>query len=635
MHQVSISFLWIRPLQLLLWISCSAILPCFAETTIADTAVAESAKSKAATVSGSSQVHQLIDQLGADSYATRVRARAQLQHLGLEAFDELHSAQNHTDIEVEMASRYLVSSLMVSWAKETDPAPVKRVLHEYGSQSEVERGSRITRLGLMDPQSSVDALIRLTRFETSPQLSEMAALELMKQAMDSDPEVRRRMSDKIASGLGDSDRPPTQWLRVYAKDLTAGKYSSEAWDSLIDVQREKIDSESAHPATRQSVLELVRICASRSADLGDRDEAIRLATEHLDLIQPTSPKLIDAATWAIDHDLHPVVLSLRDQFRRMFDGKPILLYAAAEALQVRGDVTGAESMAMEALKKEPMPTKDQAEKMSDAAKQDIAQGHLDMAKRLGKRGQFEWSLREYNEILESVDLASWESAIVRLTASRMLGELQQHQDVVDMLEPFVERLDKDEKLRMGLQHRGMNLKIIRSDLEFHSAQALAKSGKLSEARRKLAMAYAKSNRNIDILIQMYRTQGDDQWRREVKRHLALVTRSNEESIEKSRKQVSTGGATAEADLSELLNNYAWLIANTEGDYQKALQYSLESLTIRTDGAKYDTCARCYFAVNQIENAIETQKKAIKLLPHSPPLERQLAEFEKALALKEN
>jgi tetratricopeptide (TPR) repeat protein len=576
-------------------------------------------------------VQQLIEQLGSDSYATRVRARARLQHLGLEAFDELHAAQNHSDIEVEMASRYLVSSLMVSWAKETDSEPVQGALHEYGSQSEIERGSRIVRLAQMDPQESLDALVRLTRFETSPQLSEKAALELMKQAMVADPDVRKRMSEKIIAGLGDADRPPTDWLRVYAKDLLAGKYSADAWDALIDFQREKIDTESAHPATRQSVLELVQICASRSADLGQRDEAIRLATEHLDLIQPTSSKLIDAATWAVDHDLHPVVLSLRKQFTRMFDGKPILLYAAAEALQAQGDVAGAESMALEALKKEPMPTKEQAEKMSDGMRQDIAQGHLDMAKQLEKRGQFKWSLREYNEILDSVDLASWESAIVRLSASRTLADLQRHQDVVDMLEPFVDRLDKDEKLRMSLQHRGLNLKLIRSELEFHSAQALAEAGKMEEARRKLSLAYLKSNRNIDILIRMYRTQGDDQWRQEVQRHLKIVTLASEKDIQAMRGRVRSGGAAAESDLSELLNNYAWLIANTEGDFQKALRYSLESLTIRIDGAKYDTCARCYFAVGDIENAIETQKKAIKLLPHSPPLERQLEEFEQALA----
>ncbi len=46
-------------------------------------------------------------------------------------------------------------------------------------------------------------------------------------------------------------------------------------------------------------------------------------------------------------------------------------------------------------------------------------------------------------------------------------------------------------------------------------------------------------------------------------------------------------------------------------------------------------ARCYFAVGDIENAIRMQKRAIKQMPHSPPLRRQLGEFETALAKKDS
>lgn len=578
-------------------------------------------------------IRQWIERLASDSYATRIRAKNHLQQLGLDAFDELHAAQHHADIEVEMACRYLVSSLMVSWGKESDPPAVKQTLHQYGSQSEVERGSRIVRLGQMDPPEPLSALVRLTRFETSPRLSELAALELMKQSMVADADQRRRMSEKIEAGLGDADRPSVAWLRVYAKDLRSGEYSADAWRSLIDEQRDKIDAESAHPSTRQSVLELVRICASRSADLGDRQEAVDLATEHLDLIQPTSAKLVDAATWAVDHDLFPVVLSLREQFERMFDQRPILLYTAAEAFAVQGDSDKAESFADLALNQTPMPVEAEAEKMSARERQEIAQAHLEMAKHLEGRGRFEWAIREYNHIINAVDVASWESAVARVSASRMLGELLRHQEVVDMLQPFVDRLDKDEKLRIGLQYRSFSLKQVRGELEFHAAQALLKDGKIEQAREKLALAYAKSNKNIDILIRMYRTQGDDAWRQEVQRHLKTAIRSHQKEIDSTRARMQNPRINGNLELAELLNNYAWLVSNTEGDYQKALRYSKESLTIQKDGAKYDTCARCYFAVGEIENAIEAQKKAMKLMPNSPPLERQLKEFEQALAAK--
>ena len=84
-------------------------------------------------------------------------------------------------------------------------------------------------------------------------------------------------------------------------------------------------------------------------------------------------------------------------------------------------------------------------------------------------------------------------------------------------------------------------------------------------------------------------------------------------------------------LAEALNNYAWLICNTEGDFGKALKNSLRSLEFVEDSAKLDTCGRCYFALGDFDNAIRVQKRALELDPYSPPLKRQLAEFESAKA----
>ena len=83
-------------------------------------------------------------------------------------------------------------------------------------------------------------------------------------------------------------------------------------------------------------------------------------------------------------------------------------------------------------------------------------------------------------------------------------------------------------------------------------------------------------------------------------------------------------------LAEHYNQYAWLISNTEGDQQQALQYSLRSLELSpNEPALLDTAGRCYFAIGDLENALRVQRRAVKLMPHSPPLTRQLAEFEAA------
>jgi tetratricopeptide (TPR) repeat protein len=84
------------------------------------------------------------------------------------------------------------------------------------------------------------------------------------------------------------------------------------------------------------------------------------------------------------------------------------------------------------------------------------------------------------------------------------------------------------------------------------------------------------------------------------------------------------------------NQLAWLIGNTEGDYQEALRCSQKSLELRPNTAAYlDTLGRCYYAVGDLDNAIKTQTQAIKLEPHSGLMQRQLKFFEKAKAEKKS
>jgi tetratricopeptide (TPR) repeat protein len=135
--------------------------------------------------------------------------------------------------------------------------------------------------------------------------------------------------------------------------------------------------------------------------------------------------------------------------------------------------------------------------------------------------------------------------------------------------------------------------------------------------------------NVDILIAMYRLDGDEVWRNLVMRTLQVTTRQVDQSIQDYRDKTRRFGLAGDDGLGYQLNQYAWLVSNTEGDKQKALDYSLESLEIETDSARLDTCARCYFALGDLDSAIRTQKRAIKMMPYSPAMLRQLGQFQAA------
>ncbi len=578
----------------------------------------------------SAEVAELIEQLGDESYATRMRAREALQRIGLEAFDQLRLAQFHSDSEIAMSAKFLISSLMVSWSKESDPEEVRDTLLEYGACSESERSSRIDRLAEFPQRMGLPALVRITCFEPSLRLSRRAALALMRQPMADDPAMRRHHSEQILETLADNDRQAADWLRVYADDLVRGDYSRERWRQLIAQQRREIDSAATQQATRASVLELIRVCATRAAMAGMRQEAIELSGEHMDLIPPTTRGLVDACNWAIENGLHPIVLDLRQEHAHLFDKQALLLYSAAEATKVSGKNDEAERLARQASAIRPLPENPEAKgAMQPKEIEDAALAHREIGMKLIERGLFEWAEREFRMIIDSLGLDSIPAARARADLAEMLGELQRHQDVVDVLRPLVDRLEKDSKLKQRLLMNFFDYRQIRSNAKYHQALSSIEAGDGQKAKPQLVRAFQDNPRNVDILITMYRLDGDEAWRDLVMRTLEISSRQIDQSIQDQRDENRRGGKENKDLLSDLLNQYAWLVSNTEGNLQKALSYSLESLEISTNGAKLDTCARCYYAIGDLDNAIRMQKRALKLMPHSPPLRRQLNQFEAA------
>ena len=77
------------------------------------------------------------------------------------------------------------------------------------------------------------------------------------------------------------------------------------------------------------------------------------------------------------------------------------------------------------------------------------------------------------------------------------------------------------------------------------------------------------------------------------------------SAEESREMIA-----ADPDNPSPYNQLAWLVGNTEGDFDEALRFSLKSLELKPDeGGFYDTLARVYFAKGDVENARKAAGKS--------------------------
>ncbi len=576
-------------------------------------------------------VRELIEQLGAESYATRMRAKETLQRIGLEAFDQLQDAQFHPDNEIALTARYLITSLSVSWSKESDPPEVREKLQEYGGLGEKERQRRIDQLAEVANRAGAPALVRIANYERSLRLSRHAAMAIMKQTPSEVVGMRLRTGEKILQALITTDRLASDWLLAYGTDLTTNTYGAQKWRDLIKVQREKIQKELVHTSTEPSMLELVRVCATRASKHGLTDEAISLASLHSDLIPPTTRGLIDACSWAIDQQLHQFVLELQRQHRRMFSEHPMLLYGAAEAHQIAGATETGQELAKLALQMNPLPNQVAGEsQMQPRAVEESARAHREIANQLAERGRFDWAEGELRLIIDSLDIASNPAAIARADLAVLLGDLERHRDVANLLQPLVDRIEKDDKLKQQLiRLTSFNYSYMVSSAQYHSGLALINEGDVDQARPLLAQAFQRYPVNVDILISMHRLDGDETWRSLVDRTLDVTVRQVEQSIQDVRDDAKRFGQPITQELGYQLNQYAWLVANTRGNQEKALNYSLESLNISNDGAKMDTCARCYFATGDFDNAMRMQKLALKQMPYSPPLLRQLKLIEDA------
>jgi len=77
------------------------------------------------------------------------------------------------------------------------------------------------------------------------------------------------------------------------------------------------------------------------------------------------------------------------------------------------------------------------------------------------------------------------------------------------------------------------------------------------------------------------------------------------------------------------NEYAWLVANTTGDFTKALRYARRALDAAADpdNASYlDTLAHCRAAVGDLTGAVRTQWLAHRREPHNRTIRRNLDRF---------
>ena len=563
-------------------------------------------------------VAQLIQQLGDEQYTVRQRAQEQLRDLGVITFDALLEACRHEDVEIALRARYLIRSMSVPWATDSDSPAVKNILRHYDQTSHAERQNRMQQLARLEDSQGIAAICRLMRFESNGLLSKQAALSAMHHTPPSDPQQRSVLADVIRANVGRSKRPAAEWLRAYAHTLIAPESALADWDRIT--QGELLTfSQFPHQTERRLVRDLLRWQVDLLRRLGQQEESLAVVRRTIDLLEGQREELNDFVDWLLDRKAWIIVDEVADRFPHEFYRRPRLVYRLAEARKLRGDHASATETAERALMMDPGQP----------------EHHNLMASYLTSRLLYDWAEAEYRYVLESTDREDSAQLEARFFLSDMLFDIQRELDAAKVLSVAAEAIEQNPKLLLPLPF-SRTAREVRGASYYYYAVHHARRGEHSAQREYLRQAVAADPLNPDFMIAMYRCPNNEPaWTEDTMRRINGAKsrlRTQISSLEEKVRAKPLERQDAMEGLARDYNELAWLISNTEGDFAAAIRFSKKSLEVRADNAAFlDTLARCYYAAGDLENAVKNQARAAELAPFYQQIHRQLETFQKELA----
>ncbi len=562
------------------------------------------------------RIARLIRQLGDDDFTRRELAEQQLADLGLAAFDALLQARWSDDIEIAMRSYRLVRRVDIRWVRPEDGAEVRRLLERYGKQPAAARIEVMRRLAMLDHDAGLPVLARLARFEPSETLSKEAALAFLRRPAA--PADVAAATKGVNRTLGTSTRPAVEWIR---RALTMWRHPEgrlDEWRGIVDDESHRFV---LHPASssRNVMRKLYREYARVLRQAGREADAQREAARYVDMIDDDRSQLIEAADWFVERGWSDLAERLHRRFEASFRQNPDLFFRLAEVRRRAGDETGA----------------------GQAAEQGLAalwpggpQGILVTGIRLENDGYYTWAEFLYRKMVPSTKPPSLTH---ELLATRRLAELLHELERDAEAERTLRRLiqpDAEAELRKRIERMvQLSQEELAARADFFAACQAERTGDVAEQRDHLRKALARSPHDVEILIAAYHASAPDSaWRRDVVQRIDETVRELRASIasdqaDLAKRLTSSQRRPIESHLAQQWNLASWLISNTEGDLDWALQSARNALTHEpANGAFLDTLARCYFARGDLERAIKYQRQAVALMPHSLPIRRQLDFF---------
>ena len=562
------------------------------------------------------RIERLIHQLGDDDFARREQAERDLAQLGLAALDALLQARWNDDIEIATRAYRLVRRVEIEWARASDPPQVRELLQQYSKQPSAARTETMSRLAALDHPAGLVALARLSRFEPSETLSKEAALAFLHRQQA--PGDVASATKEINRTLGTSTRPATNWIR---RGVTMWRHPEGRLDEWRWIVDDESDRFVLHPgsSSRHLMRKLHHEHAIVLWRADHESEARDAARRYIDMLDDDRVQLMEAADWFVERGWSDLAERLYQRFDASYRQNPDLFFRLAEARRRSGDHKGADK----------------------AAEQGVAalwpggpQGVLVTAIRLENDGYYRWAEFLLRRVAPTdKPLTQAHEFIATRQLAELLHELQRDDEAADILRRLVQRDAKPDQQQRVERMVQLSQQELAARADYFAACHFERTGDRSKQREALERAVKLHPNDIEVLIAAYHASKDDRkWRGDIMKLVDRAVQQYRESIRADQEQLSkrltaSQRRPVESHLAQQWNQVAWLVANTEGDMSWALDCARSAIELQpTNAAFLDTLARCYFANANLDQAIRRQRKAVSLMPHSLPLQRQLEFF---------
>jgi tetratricopeptide (TPR) repeat protein len=349
--------------------------------------------------------------------------------------------------------------------------------------------------------------------------------------------------------------------------------------------------------------------------LKQQDRAQEVMRKMIALETDDPQSLMQLVDWFIKQKAWHPIEELAARFERTFNSTPLLLYSVAQARRLQDDNAQAEALAKQAYQLSP-------EKISE---------HLRIARQLQERILYEWSEREYRHVIgwpQAQGTEEWIKA--QTTLADMLHDQQRDLAAAKVLQKLVDAIAHDGVLLQRVQQFDQTMSTA-PRMHFFYACHFGTEKDRKQQWKHLDDGLAENPNDIELLIELYRSAAEDPQRH--KRAQEMIR----DTAEKFRAQIND--TSDDGLLCNVYNEYAWMVGNTEGDFDLAIKYSQKSVDIArqlpsdsggSESGYLDTLAHCHAAKGDYENAVKIQTRAVELQPWTQQIVRALDQFKSQL-----